>query len=175
MKAMTRRIWYEAGIIFALGVVLGLAVNIQMVIDAFAGRLTSEQPAVTADGKGTDPAGEETGLGIYPVPVLLDEVRELLKTGAVLIDARAVEVYDAGHLPQAVSLPAENLYELLADFVEQVPIDTTLIVYCSGFGCPDSENVAEGLLDEGYTDVRVYEGGFPEWRDSGLAVAKGAP
>jgi 3-mercaptopyruvate sulfurtransferase SseA len=27
------------------------------------------------------------------------------------------------------------------------------------------------LIETGYRDVRVFEGGYPEWRDAGLAVA----
>jgi len=51
----------------------------------------------------------------------------------------------------------------------------TLMLYCSGFGCPDSFDLGERLLAEGYLDVRVYEGGFPEWRDAGLPVEKETP
>ena len=50
-----------------------------------------------------------------------------------------------------------------------------MILYCSGYGCPDSFDLGQILLEEGFRDVRVYEGGMPEWRDQGLPVEKGAP
>jgi rhodanese-related sulfurtransferase len=45
------------------------------------------------------------------------------------------------------------------------------VTYCSGFGCPDSFDLGMRLIETGYRDVRVFEGGYPEWRDAGLAVA----
>ena len=63
----------------------------------------------------------------------------------------------------------------LTEFKNQVPRETVLIAYCSGYGCPDSFDLGARLLAEGYHDVRVYEGGFPEWRDAHLPVEKGTP
>jgi 3-mercaptopyruvate sulfurtransferase SseA len=48
-----------------------------------------------------------------------------------------------------------------------------LVLYCSGYGCPDSFDLGIILLAEGYRDVRVFEGGFPEWADAGLPVERG--
>jgi rhodanese-related sulfurtransferase len=175
MQVLTRRIWLEAGIIFVLGVVLGLSVNIQMVMDAFSGRLTTvpRPAAVVADS--AKPVNKGTAPAVFPVPVLLDEVRELLRVGAVVIDARTIDAYDEGHLPKAIALPLGEMAGLLKVFERNVAKDATLIVYCSGFGCPDSFDVGMRLLEAGYVDVRVYEGGFPEWRDAGLPVTKEAP
>ncbi|WP_432822586.1 rhodanese-like domain-containing protein [Trichloromonas sp.] len=171
MKAETRRIWLEAGIIFSLGVVLGLSFNTQLVMDAFSGRVTtavrSVEPVARPDGPVAPMA--------FPVPVILNEVRELLQSGAVAVDARALELYADSHIAAAVSLPLGEVEELLPEFKLGVPPETTLIAYCSGFGCPDSFDLGLRLLEEGYVDVRVYEGGLPEWRDAGLPIEKGAP
>ena len=51
---------------------------------------------------------------------------------------------------------------------------TRLVVYCSGYGCPDSFDLAMRLLAAGYRDVLVFEGGFPAWQDAGLPVMTGA-
>ena len=59
----------------------------------------------------------------------------------------------------------------LPDFILRVAKDQTVIAYCSGFGCPDSFDLGVLLIESGYQDVRVFEGGYPEWRDAGLAVA----
>ena len=92
-----------------------------------------------------------------------------------MIDARADEIYAEGHLPKAISLPLGEVDDLLKAFKRNVAREATLIIYCSGFGCPDSFDLGMRLIEEGYEDVRVYEGGFPEWRDAGLPVEKGAP
>ncbi len=171
MIAETHRIILEAVVIFVLGVVLGLSFNTQLVMDAFTGRVKA--PVRVAQEAAN--VGESPNALRFPIPVELAQVRELLAAGAIAVDARAWELYLEGHLPGAWSLPLGEVESTLADFRARAPQDTVLILYCSGFGCPDSFDLGVLLLAEGYHDVRVYEGGFPEWRDSGLAVEKGEP
>jgi len=110
-----------------------------------------------------------------PLPVDLAEIQPLAAAGAVVVDARHAADYAAGHLPGAQSLPLGELDARLADFRQRVPADTVIIVYCGGYNCHDSFTLGQRLLAAGYQDVRVFEGGFPLWRDSGLPVEKGAP
>jgi rhodanese-related sulfurtransferase len=166
-----RTMMIEAGVIFAIGVVLGLSFNAQLVLDAFAGRLSS----AGTQRSGGDAGQSTVDIQAFPLPVMLEEVRELLAEGGLAVDARAAEVHAEGHLPKAFAFPLGEYDQVLPEFLERVPKDTTLMLYCSGFGCPDSFDLGERLLAEGYLDVRVYEGGFPEWRDAGLPVEKEAP
>ncbi|MDX9709699.1 MAG: rhodanese-like domain-containing protein [Trichloromonas sp.] len=166
-----RTILIEAGVIVAIGVVLGLSFNARVVLDAFAGRLGT----VAAPSSGGEGVRSTVAFQAFPLPVMLEEVRELLAAGALAVDARAAEVYSEGHLPGAMSFPLGEYDQVLPEFRERVSKEMTLILYCSGFGCPDSFDLGERLLAEGYQDVRVYEGGFPEWRDAGLPVEKEAP
>lgn len=159
------RILLEAAVVLALGVLLGLALNYRLVLNVLEGKAAA--PAALS------PTREEEAL--YPAPVELAEVRELADRGAVLVDARAREIYLEGHLPGARSLPLGDVEELIGSFRNEVSSDAVLVTYCSGYGCPDSFDLAVRLLREGYRDVRVFEGGFPEWRDAGLPVAEGAP
>jgi rhodanese-related sulfurtransferase len=105
--------------------------------------------------------------------VLLTEVRDLTAVGALPVDARDGALYAEGHLPGAVSLPLAEVDALLESFRQQVAAERTLVLYCNGYGCPDSFDLGLRLIGEGYRDVRVFEGGFPEWRDAGLPVVKG--
>lgn len=151
----------EALLIALLGLLTGLAINHRLVLDAFAGRLAAPASAAA------------TANAVLPQPVLLAEVRELAATGALLVDARDAALYADGHLPAAVSLPLAEIDALLESFRQQVAAGRTLILYCNGYGCQDSFDLALRLMNEGYHDVRVFEGGFPEWRDAGLPVAEG--
>lgn len=157
-----RRIILEACVLVAFGGLAGLSLNHDLVLDAFSGRIKPPAPA-------EDSAVEQR----LPAPVLLAEVQRLAEEGALLIDARAPEVYAEGHLPAAISLPLAEAEAHLETFRQTVAPDRTLIVYCSGYGCPDSFDLAVRLIGEGYQDVRVFEGGFPEWRDAALPVAGG--
>lgn len=162
MQGESRRILLEAAVIVLLGVVLGLSFNGRLLMNVFSGRLPQAQV--------------ETGpRSLYPVPADLTEVRELVASGAVLVDARAVELYADGHLPGARSLPLGEMDEHIEAFRLAVPTDAVVITYCNGYGCPDSFDQGVRLLAAGWRDVRVYEGGYPEWRDAGLPVEQGAP
>jgi rhodanese-related sulfurtransferase len=151
----------DAVLIAVLGTTVGLAVNHRLISDAFTGTLVAPAPVASAPG------------ALLPQPVLLAEVRELANAGAVLVDARDAALYADGHLPGALSLPLGEIEVQLAGFRQQVAAGKTLVVYCNGYGCPDSFDLGVRLLKEGYRDVRVFEGGFPEWSDAGLPVEKG--
>jgi rhodanese-related sulfurtransferase len=155
-----KRVIAEATIIVCFGITIGLAFNYQLIMNAFEGKVV------------TSPEIESTA-NLFPVPVSLDEVQKLSQR-AIIIDARITELYAEGHLPNAISLPWADIEHRLAAFKGQYR-DRSLIIYCSGYGCSDSFDLALLLLENGYHDVMVYEGGFPEWRDSGLPVEGGQP
>ncbi|WP_305044594.1 rhodanese-like domain-containing protein [Geoalkalibacter sp.] len=161
----TKRIFLEALVIVALGVVVGLSVNYRLVFNAFSGKSTAPVVRATSEQAGS----------AYPLPLSLDEVRQAQAEGALLIDARVGEMYREGHIPGALSLPWADVDEFLDDFRARVAPERRLILYCSGYGCPDSFDLGIRLIDEGYLDVWTYEGGMPEWRAAGLPVEKGEP
>jgi len=156
-----RRLLLESVVIIALGSVVGLSVNAGLLRQV----LSREEGAPQRASQGE----------ALPQPVLLDEVRELLSTGALAVDARLPEQYAGGHLPGAVSLPLADVDGYIAPFASKVEKGRTLVVYCNGYGCPDSFELATYLQRRGYGDVRVYEGGYPEWLEAGLNVERGAP
>ena len=46
----------------------------------------------------------------------------------------------------------------------------TVVAYCDKDGCIDSESLAEVLLGLGVRQVRVLEGGWPDWYVAGYPV-----
>ena len=154
-----RRTLWEVLILLLLGSAIGLLLNQRLLRNVLSGRV-AVPPVVDA----TAPAS-------LPEPVALDEVRQLLAHGALAVDARAEELYAQGHLPGARSLPlAAAQGRPLAGVL---PLGPVLVVYCSGYGCSDSFELALLLLRSGYRAVRVFEGGFPAWREAGLPVVTG--
>jgi len=167
-----RRIVLEAVILSVLACVVGLGLNFKLVFNAFSGQAVSDTPVVDTMSKALTQDKEiEDGL-LFPFPVSMGELDEFLADGALLIDSRSVEDYHSGHLAGAVSLPLGSLDAQLEDFKQKVPLERMLITYCSGYGCPDSFELGVRLLEEGYQEVMVYEGGYPEWRDAGKPVEK---
>ncbi len=86
--------------------------------------------------------------------------------GVMIIDSRpAGRKFDPGHIPTAVNIP-DSAFEKMADLL---PADkgTLLIFYCEGEKCVLSHNSAFKAEKRGYTNVKVYAAGYPDW------IAKG--
>jgi len=161
-----RRILLEALILCVLSAAVGLSLNFKLIFNAFSGKSVV---TVTAPGVGTtEVANDNTDtLDAFPMPVELADMDELLSGGAVLVDARSFHSYQQEHLAGAVSLPFAHFDDHVAEFKQQFSPAQTLITYCSGYGCPDSFDLGVRLMQQGYLDVLVYEGGLPEWQDAG--------
>lgn len=111
----------------------------------------------------------------YPHRVGIDVVRQhaLLpkRDGAMLIDSRpAARKYDIGHIPTAVNIP-DLQFDKLAPVLLPRDKAQLLIFYCDGPACTLSHNSAFKAEKLGYTNVRVYAEGFPDWIAQGNAAA----
>lgn len=159
----SRRILLEAVVLVTVAAAVGLSLNYTMVMNAFSGRNVVNSPPVPIESAEVQ----------FPQPVDYEELDGLLADGHLLIDARDRQIYADSHLPGAVAFPLGEVDSLLAEFVSRVSYETPLIIYCNGFGCPDSFDLGVRLLEEGYHLVQVYEGGFPEWRDRGRPLESG--
>lgn len=115
--------------------------------------------------------------------------------GAVYLDVRTEEEFEAGHpapahnLPVFLFDPATRRPSLNPDFLSLVertfPKDTKLLVGCQSGA--RSQQASMMLLQAGYTDVTNVQGSFggtfdaagrlvvPGWRDAGLPVETGQP
>jgi len=80
---------------------------------------------------------------------------------AMLLDVRPGIEYEHGHIPDAVSIPLDELPERLGE----LPRDRLIITYCRGIYCWISEEAAALLHAEGFNVARL-EGSWPEWREA---------
>lgn len=85
----------------------------------------------------------------------------------VILDARHPDFYEMGHLPGALSWPLESVEQNTALFQKNFKKDTPIMVYCSGITCPLSHTLANHLKAMGYTDVKVFPGGYEQWIEMG--------
>ena len=84
----------------------------------------------------------------------------------VILDVRDKELYLAGHLPGAISLPRAAI-EL--DIDEIVPDqDTKVVTYCGGE--TRGSLSAHTLRIMGYENASVLTGGFRGWKSEGLPI-----
>jgi rhodanese-related sulfurtransferase len=99
--------------------------------------------------------------------VSVDELAARVAEGrAVVLDVRARAEYDAGHLPEALSAPLDEL----TDLVEDLPDDAEIVAYCRGPYCVYADDAVRLVRASGRS-ARRLDVGFPEWRRAGHPVA----
>lgn len=81
------------------------------------------------------------------------------KQAYTLLDVRPEDEFLAGHIPNAINIPIEQLPQKIS----QLQTDQTLIVYCRGPYCMWSQQAVEALLQRGIEAKRLTEG-YPEWQ-----------
>lgn len=82
---------------------------------------------------------------------------------AVFVDAREAEFFQQGHVPGALNRPIE---EVRAKGPGVLPRDKRLVIYCDGLACGKSRELAEILVEQGYS-VAVMLDGIEGWVMSG--------
>lgn len=98
--------------------------------------------------------------------ISVDELRNRLRQGqVVLLDARPQVEYQAGHLPEAISMPLDELERRLSE----LPPDKTIVAYCRGPYCVYADEALELLAGQGW-DVARLEEGVLEWQEAGYPV-----
>lgn len=105
--------------------------------------------------------------------IAYDDVVKLVALGPeqghyTLIDSRPLPRFQDGTIPTAINLP----YPAFDKLVDRLPKDKSRLVvfFCQGVTCmmsPNSLRKAEAL---GYTNVRVYREGMPEWAQRNVGV-----
>jgi len=81
----------------------------------------------------------------------------------VIIDARPQKTkFDKGHIPTAISLPFSEFDALQGKLPRD--LNTPVLFYCEGLKCRLSHKSAEKALAMGYTNVTVFDKGYPEWK-----------
>jgi rhodanese-related sulfurtransferase len=91
----------------------------------------------------------------------------------VIIDSRpAARQYDPGHIPGAINIPDSQFDKL----VDKLPADkaTLLLFYCGGLECMLSHNSAFKAEKLGYTNIKVYPAGSPDWKAKGAQMSVSA-
>lgn len=86
---------------------------------------------------------------------------------ALVLDARPEVRYHEGRIPSSYPMPypiPANMKDEYLKVLKNKPKNTEIITYCSGESCEKSPNLAIELKKMGYTNVKVYAKGIPEWK-----------
>lgn len=95
------------------------------------------------------------------------EVHALVQKGdAIVVDVRGTVPYELGHVTGAVWMPLG----LMNQRAGELPLDKTIVTYCTCKAEETSIEAAELLAKHGFTRVAVMQGGYPAWKNAGLPV-----
>lgn len=97
---------------------------------------------------------------------------------AILIDARPNPKYLSGTIPSSLNIPDTQIDKYIGQ-LDKTPKDKEIIVFCGGWDCEKSPIVAGHLKSKGFTNVKLYQAGEPEWAtksylEVGVPVVQGA-
>jgi hydroxyacylglutathione hydrolase len=81
---------------------------------------------------------------------------------ALLIDARPNPKYLSGTIPSSINIPDTQIDKYIGQ-LDNVAKDKEIIVFCGGWDCEKSPIVAGHLKGMGFTNVKLYQAGEPEW------------
>lgn len=97
----------------------------------------------------------------------IDESNDFL-----LLNVLSEENFEDEHIPGSQNIPFDDDDSDFAHRVEELVSDKNdyIVAYCASAECPASTNAASALEKAGFTNVRVYEGGMREWKDSGCPL-----
>ncbi len=101
------------------------------------------------------------------------DVHDALERGVadfVLLDVRSTELYEAGHVPGAISLPHARIVERNLTTWDE---SSLFVVYCAGPHCNGANKAAVRLARLG-RPVKEMIGGVTGWLDEGFALAGGS-
>lgn len=106
---------------------------------------------------------EKAHVGDLTPKVSKAEVGQLLNTATVLIDARFASDFNAGHLPNAINVSIDSSDDQRHKVMAGIAKDAKIVVYCQSLGCKFAAEITAKLLEDGFSNVSIFKGGWHEW------------
>ncbi len=128
-------------------------------------------PKILKQGVVAPPSYDES---IDAAVVNLSEAMAAFNSGqAIFLDSRKKEDFEAGHIKGAQRCFLEEFDIEFPLVKDKLPKEALIITYCDGDECELSLFLARNLKNEGYSNVKIFFGGWQEWTQAGLPVTTG--
>lgn len=109
--------------------------------------------------------------------VTVTEAKRMYDQGAQFFDARVAEEFEEGHVLKAIMLdPTDDKIvssKTKPDILKQYDPTLSYVIYCNGGDCDSSQLIGLILRKWGFSNVNVFEEGYPVWKAKGFPVATG--
>jgi rhodanese-related sulfurtransferase len=87
--------------------------------------------------------------------------------GLVVINVLDKAVYDDCHIRGSINVPFEQIKDYAQEHINK---DAEIVLYCSNYMCSASGYARQQLVNTGFHNVFVYEGGTAEWFQRGYPL-----
>lgn len=87
--------------------------------------------------------------------------------GLIVINVLSKKMYKDCHIAGSISVPFETVEKYAQENIDH---DAEIVLYCSNYMCSASGFARKKLMDLGFKNVWVYEGGTAEWIQFGYPV-----
>jgi len=88
------------------------------------------------------------------------------KTGLVVLNVLSKDMYDDCHIEGSINIPMD----VMSRAKEIIDKNAEVVTYCSNYLCGASAAARKKLIEMGFKNVLVYEGGVAEWYQKGFPV-----
>ena len=105
-------------------------------------------------------------------PVTMQELRQMKRLGAIVVDARERVRYQNGHLPGAINVPVDDFAKNKNDLGPLLVHVQSLVVYCESSQCSDARRLIGQWMELGAQEPYIFEGGFQAWEAAGGEIVK---
>ena len=98
----------------------------------------------------------------YVLKAIGDGTRK--NANSLIIDVRPLKKYQMAHIPSSLILPDSKFDQMYDELLGKIEKNKEIILYCGGFECTKSPQVAVMLAKKGHTNIKVYAAGMPQWQ-----------
>lgn len=141
----------EAGILLLVAAVLGLTYN------------GVTRKGLFRSGSNTT-EGDQNPAAASPRFITYEEALSLFQSKtAVFVDSRHEYDYKLGHIQGALNVPLKE-FDSRKEAIARIPREALVVAYCDGEECNSSLELAVKLSRAGFSNVKVFYGGWREWQ-----------
>lgn len=136
-------------------------------VDALVGSLGSYPPYFRRLGE-INRRGPALSTRLVPTRLSVSQLETAVAEGAVVVDARPIDAYAAGHIPSSLSIELRDAFATWLGWL--VPFGTPVVVIRSDDQDPDE--VMWQAAKIGYTVIGELSGGIDAWTAAGRTVSR---
>lgn len=173
---MKRKLSTEVIIIVTISLFIGLIANavssnsIALIRDDSERFLVDSTKTNISDFK--TQRGKMNKAGFYqPVNIPVDAAKQLFDEGILFVDGRLPEEFQQGHIKGAINIDykifKDKSKEEKLEVMKDIKKDQLVVSYCGSDSCEISIDNAYEMAKAGFDDIKIYLGGYKEWKSKG--------